>query len=145
MSEGKQRSPGPSGTGSRPPAAAQAPRSAQRPAPAGGGGPRPAGQGAATGATRPTGYSPFPPLLLVILVLLTVIATQLYERVGQRGSLQEIIASQQEPLQEAQRTRAQFDGLVTGTARLAAAGNANAQRIQADLQRLGIRTNPGSP
>ncbi len=138
MSEGSRQPPGTAG--SRPPAGGPAGRPAQRPAAAPGGPTRPAAPQPARAGGQ-AGYSPFPPLLLVILVLLTIIATQLYERVGQRVSLQEFVASQQEPLQEAQRTRAQFDGLVNGTARLAAAGNPNAQRIQADLQRLGIRTN----
>jgi hypothetical protein len=95
-----------------------------------------------TDAQTNRSYSVFVPMVLVLVLLLSIMGTQLYERSGQRGALQELIANQQEPLQEAQRVRAQFEGLVTGTARLARNGNPNAQRVQGELQRMGINAEP---
>ena len=83
-------------------------------------------------------YSAFLPILLVILVLLAIVGTQVYERLGQRATLGTLIADQQTPLEESRRMREQFQGLVSGVSQLAAQGNANAQRIQADLQRVGV-------
>ena len=87
---------------------------------------------------RESAYSSFLPVLLVILVLLAIVGTQVYERLGQRETLSTLVADQQEPLEESRRMRDQFEGLVSGVSRLAAQDNANAQRIQADLQRVGV-------
>jgi len=87
-------------------------------------------------------FNPFVPLLLVTLLLVGILGVQLNERLAQQQLLEELIAGQAEPLQESVRMREQFQGLVTGTAQLAAAGNESAQRIQADLERAGVRFTP---
>jgi CHASE1-domain containing sensor protein len=84
-------------------------------------------------------YSAFVPLLLVIVLLLGMLGAQLNERVQQRELLQQLISNQSEPLAETRRVREQFQSLVSGTSRLAAAGNVEALRIQAELERVGIR------
>jgi uncharacterized BrkB/YihY/UPF0761 family membrane protein len=86
-------------------------------------------------------YSAFVPLLLVIVLLLGMFGAQLYERVQQREILQQLLSNQSEPLEETRRVREQFQSLVSGTSRLAAAGNVEALRIQAELERVGIRFN----
>lgn len=86
-------------------------------------------------------YSAFVPLLLVIVLLLGMFSAQLYDRVQQREVLQQLLSNQNEPLEETRRVREQFQSLVSGTGRLAAAGNVEALRIQADLERVGIRFN----
>jgi hypothetical protein len=87
-------------------------------------------------------FSVFVPLLLVILLLIGILGVQLNERIVQQGLLEELIAGQAEPLEESRRMREQFQGLVAGTARLAAAGNESARRIQSDLERAGVRFTP---
>ncbi len=86
-------------------------------------------------------YSAFVPLLLVIVLLLGMFAAELYERVQQRQILQQLLSNQSEPLEETRRVREQFQSLVSGTSRLAAAGNVEALRIQGELERVGIRFN----
>lgn len=84
------------------------------------------------------GVSGFWPLALLNLALLAVVGGQLYQAVAQRQLLRTVLADQQQPVADARQVREQLQNLVTGTARLAAAGNANAQRLQAELQRLGV-------
>ena len=87
-------------------------------------------------------FTAFVPLLLVILLLIGMSGVQLNERVAQQGLLEELIAGQAEPLEESRRMRSQFQGLVAGTAQLAASGNQAAARIQAELERAGVRFTP---
>lgn len=87
-------------------------------------------------------FTPFIPLLLVTLLLVGILGVQLNERLAQQQLLEELIAGQAEPLAESIRMRQQFQGLVTGTAQLAAAGNQAALRIQSDLERAGVRFTP---
>jgi len=89
-------------------------------------------------------FTAFVPLLLVTLLLVGILGVQLSERLAQQKLLEELIAGQAEPLEESVRMREQFQGLVAGTSRLAAAGNEAAARIQADLGRAGVRFTPES-
>lgn len=86
-------------------------------------------------------HTAFVPLLLITLLLVGILGVQLSDRLAQRASLEELVAGQVEPLEESRGMREQFQGLVAGTARLAARGNEAAQRIQADLERAGVRFN----
>lgn len=89
--------------------------------------------------------SPFVPMLLLaaaVLVLLVFQTAQLYR---DRGSLQQLKDSQQQPLEEARKLRSQLDGVAADTARLAEKGNANAQRVVEELRKRGITINPDAP
>jgi hypothetical protein len=87
-------------------------------------------------------FTAFVPMLLITLLLIGILGVQLNERVAQQKLLEELIAGQAEPLEESRRMREQFQGLVAGTAQLAAAGNDAARRIQSDLERAGVRFTP---
>jgi len=87
-------------------------------------------------------FNVFVPLLLITLLLIGIVSVQLNERLAQQTLLEELIAGQAGPLEESRRMRQQFQGLVAGTAQLASAGNEAARRIQADLERAGVRFTP---
>lgn len=91
------------------------------------------------------GRSPFIPILLLALVLLTQLVFQLIQLRSERNALGELTANQQTPLEESQRMRTQLEGIAADTARLADQGNANAKAVIDELRRRGITINPDAP
>ncbi len=94
-------------------------------------------------APEPAGLS----LTLVALVigLLTLLADQvagIARLSASRTELSTARAAQDQPLEQARRIEAQLDALATGTAQLAAQGNANAAAIVATLKAQGVNIRP---
>lgn len=89
--------------------------------------------------------SPFVPLALLAVAVLGFFAAQSTQLYRERGSLHQLKESQQQPLDEAKKLRAQLDGVAADTARLAEKGNANAQRVIDELRKRGITINPDAP
>lgn len=84
------------------------------------------------------GYSPFLPLLLLALALLVTLTFQCFVLVSERETLSATAQRQNEPIEQAQRVRAQLQNLLGGIARLANQGNDNAAALLADLKNRGI-------
>jgi len=78
------------------------------------------------------------PLLVLALAFVTFTVSQTVSLLRDRGLLQAGIAAQESPLVNAQRMRAQLEGIAADTAQLAAAGNANARRVVDEFRRRGI-------
>jgi hypothetical protein len=79
---------------------------------------------------------------LVTLALFLLVVFQTIQLVRDRTRLAEATVAQEPTMQEAQKLRRQLDTLASGTARLAADGNANAAAIIEDLRRQGIAFRP---
>lgn len=75
---------------------------------------------------------------LLSLAFLISMAFQTYELLSGLGNLGTMRDAQQSSVDQGQRLRAQLDLLASGTARLAAGGDAGAQAVIAQLQRDGI-------
>lgn len=82
--------------------------------------------------------SPFIPLLVLMLAVLIWFGFQLSHGLNVRAQLQEQHANQEPVVQNAQNMRAQLDAIAADTARLARAGNPNAQVIITELSKRGI-------
>jgi hypothetical protein len=86
--------------------------------------------------------SAFWPLLIVTVATTAWGAFQSYQLVQESAALKTLAANQETLIQNAQKLRAQLDGIAGDTQRLANAGNANAQSIINELRRRGITINP---
>jgi hypothetical protein len=85
------------------------------------------------------------PLCLVVLAFVVWTGFQTTQLLRERGTLQAIRASQEAPVQEAAKLRAQLDSIARGTQELANQGNQNAKTIVAELQKRGITINIPAP
>jgi hypothetical protein len=90
-----------------------------------------------TNDDRP-GRSAFVPLMLLAGALAGWLVFQTVQLVGERHQLAAQAIAMAGPLDNAAKLRAQGDALVNATQALASQGNANAQRMVAELQRQGI-------
>lgn len=97
-------------------------------------------------------HEEFPPVRgLVVPVCLVVIAFvvwtgfQTSQLMRERVTLKAILASQEAPVQEAAKLRAQLDTIARGTQELANQGNQNAKTVVAELQKRGITINLPAP
>jgi hypothetical protein len=82
-------------------------------------------------------------LILIAFVIWTGFQTTQFLR--EHGTLTTIRASQEAPVQEAAKLRAQLDSIARGTQELANQGNPNAKTIVAELQKRGITINLPAP
>lgn len=96
----------------------------------------------APGPTRRDRHSPFLPILLLAIAILGTEVFQTAVFIYGRGSLQEVIAGQDVQMEQSKQVRAALASLVTRTARLAKAGNANATLIVEQLRKRGVTINP---
>ena len=78
-------------------------------------------------------------LTLVVFSWCAWMVFQTVQLVRERNHLTQLKASQESALQEATKVRAQIDSITTDTAKLAAEGNAGAQRIVAELRKRGFK------
>jgi hypothetical protein len=78
-------------------------------------------------------------LTLVVFSWCAWMVFQSVQLVRERNHLSQLKASQESALQEAAKVRAQIDAIANDTAKLAAEGNAGAQRIVAELKRRGFK------
>jgi hypothetical protein len=91
------------------------------------------------------GWGAFVPLLLLILALLSQVVFQRIQLRNESESLNAQRVQQKQPLEEAQKLRAQLESLAGATATLAEQGNQNAVRLRDFLQQQGITIRPPAP
>lgn len=91
------------------------------------------------------GRSPFVPLLLLSVALVTWFGFQSYQLVRERQQLTLLRASQDISMEAAGKVRASLDTVAAATARLADEGNVNARVLVEELRRRGITINPTPP
>ena len=89
--------------------------------------------------------SPFVPLLLLTVALLSWATFQTVQLVRERRDLRAAHTNQEQQMQQATKMRAQLDGLARSTAELAAKGNVNAGTIVQELAKRGITINLSPP
>lgn len=89
--------------------------------------------------------SPFVPLLLLTLALLSWAAFQTVQLARERRDLRVAHTTQEQQMQQAVKMRAQLDGIAKSTAELAAKGNVNAGTIVQELAKRGITINLSAP
>ncbi len=93
-------------------------------------------------AAAPAPTSAFMPVLILGLVMLAWFAFQALQMRSERAAMREILANQEQQMQEAKKVRDAFDSLVRGTAALAADGNPGARQIVDDLRNHGVPIPP---
>jgi hypothetical protein len=72
------------------------------------------------------------------LALFLLLGFQTFELIKARGNLVTTRAGQEQAAQQSLQLRRQLDALATGTAQLAASGDANAAKIVEDFRRQGV-------
>ena len=87
-------------------------------------------------------HGAFVPLLLLALAMVGWLAFQSMQLLREREQLTAIESSLQPQEQNAAKLRGSLDAVGTATAKLAAAGNANARVIVEELRRRGVTINP---
>lgn len=83
-------------------------------------------------------------LTLVVFSWCAWMVFQTVQLVRERNHLAQLKANQETALQDATKVRAQIDAITADTAKLAAAGNAGAQRILAEFRRRGFKVSAES-
>ena len=78
-------------------------------------------------------------LTLVVLSWCAWTVFQTVQFVRERNHLTQLKASQETPIQEANKVRAQIEAITADTVKLAAEGNVGAQRIIFELQKRGFK------
>jgi len=78
------------------------------------------------------------PLIITLVALITYFGFQTVALLAERGNLGQVKASQEGPLQEAQKIQSQFRALVTKTGELADKGHTGAKMVMEGLQRQGM-------
>jgi hypothetical protein len=91
---------------------------------------------------RPRRFSTEPALALVALALLLVAVLETAQLATQYETLSGVRAAQEPSVSEVGKVRRQLDALAGETARLAAAGNADAQAVVDEMRRQGITLRP---
>ncbi len=91
-----------------------------------------------------TTHSVFVPALLIALAVVAWLAFQTAQLVRERQQVELMSTSLQPQEQAATKLRASLDEVATATAKLAAAGNANARTVVEQLRSRGITINPGT-
>jgi len=90
-------------------------------------------------------HSPFVPLLLLALTLVTWVAFQTYQLSNESRQLTQLRSGQDAQVEAAGKVRASLDTVATATAQLADGGNASARVLVAELRKRGITINPTAP
>jgi lipopolysaccharide export LptBFGC system permease protein LptF len=83
-------------------------------------------------------FSVFYPVLVTMLALVVWFGFQIASTANTRAQIKQQMANQEPVIQNAEKMRAQLDGIASDTARLARAGNPNAQIIIHELNKRGI-------
>ena len=96
-------------------------------------------------ARREFGYSPFFPLLLLVLAAVVWPAFQCYQLVAEKQGLATVYTNQTQPYENAAKLRASLENLARETAILADKGNAGAKMIVGELAKRGVTINPNPP
>ena len=90
---------------------------------------------------KPAQRSAFVPLILGGMALLGSMAFQGYQHLGDRQTLQNAHAAQQQTVDNAGKLRASLDALAADTQRMADAGNASARLLVEELKKRGVTIN----
>jgi hypothetical protein len=98
----------------------------------------------APGAREPS-YSPFVPLLLLVVAGVAWPAFQCFQLVMERQGLATVHANQNRQYEDAGKLRTSLDNLARETALLADKGNPGAKMIIGELARRGVTINPNAP
>ncbi len=85
---------------------------------------------------------PFLPLLLTLAALVICGGFQGLQLWSERANLKSLEERQAAQVRQAQQARSAVDAFAADTARLAAAGNANAQLLVEELKKRGVTINP---
>jgi len=93
------------------------------------------------GAPQERTFSPFIPLLLLVLAVFLWSGFQCYQLIGERQSLLAVHESQQRSFADSGKLRTSLDALARETAVLADKGNAGARLIVDELRKRGVTIN----
>ena len=93
---------------------------------------------------REFGYSPFLPLLLLVIAAAAWSAFQCYQFVNERQGLATVHTNQTRQFEDAHKLRTTLDSLVRETAVLADKGNPGAKLIIGELAKRGVTINPNA-
>ena len=96
-------------------------------------------------ARREFGYSPFLPLLLLVIAAAGWSAFQCYQLVNEKQGLAAVHTNQTRQFEDAGKLRTSLDSLARETAILADKGNPGAKLIIGELARRGVTINPNAP
>ncbi len=105
----------------------------------------PPGLGLGEPGRREFGYSPFLPLLFLVIAAVAWPAFQCYQLVNERQGLATVHANQIRQFEDASKLRTSLDSLARETAILADKGNPGAKLIVGELARRGVTINPNAP
>jgi hypothetical protein len=86
-------------------------------------------------------YSPFVPLLLLALTLVSWFAFQTYQLVNESRQLTQLRTSQDAQVESAGKVRASLDTVAAATQRFSDAGNPSARLLIDELRKRGITVN----
>ena len=95
-------------------------------------------------ARREFGYSPFLPLLLLVIAAVAWPAFQCYQLVNERQALATVSGNQTRQFEDAGKLRTSLDTLARETAILADKGNPGAKLIIGELAKRGVTINPNA-
>lgn len=101
-------------------------------------------QRAVLGTNPDQRFSPFVPMLLIVLALFVWLAFQSLQLVLEQRQLTLAQANQESQYQAATKLRAALDGVATAAAKLATAGNANARVVVDELSTRGVTIRPNA-
>jgi len=90
-------------------------------------------------------YSPFLPLLLLVLAGVAWPAFQCYQLINEKQALATVHTNQNKPFEDSGKLRNSLDGIARDTALLASKGNPGAKLIVDELARRGVTINPSAP
>jgi hypothetical protein len=89
-------------------------------------------------------YSPFLPLLLLVVGAVAWPAFQFYQMVNEKQALATVFENQTRQFEDSGKLRGSLEGLARETAQLAAKGNPSARLLVDQLARRGVNINPGA-
>jgi hypothetical protein len=89
-------------------------------------------------------YSPFLPLLLLVVGAVAWPTFQFYQLINEKQALATVFGNQTRQFEESGKLRSSLEGLARETAQLAAKGNPGAKLIVDQLARRGITINPNA-
>jgi hypothetical protein len=90
-------------------------------------------------------YSPFLPLLLVVIAGVAWPAFQCFQLVNEKQALATVFGNQIRPFDDSTKLRNSLDAIARDTALLASKGNPGAKLIVDELARRGVTINPSAP
>jgi hypothetical protein len=97
------------------------------------------------GGVRAPGYSPFLPMLLLVLTGVVWPTFQCIQLVIEKQGLATVHTNQNKPYEDAGKLRTSLDNLARETAILADKGNQGAKLIVSELAKRGVTINPNAP